>query len=138
MQGFEINERIIQLRKAKGLTQARFGEILGVSADVIKNIEYFRTTPKPLFIDLLCKVYDVNREWLETGNGEMFRQLSEEEELDNLIGEFLSENMSEQKKKLTRSVLKLISELPEEAFPKIREFAEEIIAIQPETKKDED
>ncbi len=64
--------RIQQVRKSLGLTQKEFGLKLGVSRDVISNIENGRVEPKEAFINLLCSLYNVNKKWLETGEGEIF------------------------------------------------------------------
>lgn len=64
--------RIRAVRKALKLSQKDFGAALGVSRDVIGNIEYGRVSPKEPFVALLCHQYKVNRSWLETGEGEMF------------------------------------------------------------------
>lgn len=76
-----INERILLLRENLSLTRKAFGEKLGVSDSVIKNIEYNVTDPKPLLLQQICKVYAVDPYWLETGSGEMFLPMEEEEEL---------------------------------------------------------
>ena len=85
-----INERIRALRESMSISQEEFGKRLGVSRSVIKNIDYKKTVPKDLFIDLLCKTFSVNKEWLISGTGGMFissadnilNQLSREYKLD--------------------------------------------------------
>lgn len=52
------------------MSQREFGKSLGVSRDVMANIENNRVQPSATFILLLCSVYNVNMHWLETGNGE--------------------------------------------------------------------
>ena len=71
-------DRIKAVREAYRLTQREFGERLGVSRDVISNLEYERVQPKDVFIRHICEMYNVNEQWLKTGNGEMF--LSDPEE----------------------------------------------------------
>lgn len=66
--------RIRALREALRLSQRQFGEKLGVSRDVIGNLEYGRVEPKPLFLQHLCQLYKVNPVWLETGEGAMFEE----------------------------------------------------------------
>lgn len=87
---YEINERIFELRKALNLTQTEFGSGLGVGRGVIANIEYKSTEPKPLLLQQICKTYNVNLEWLETGEGEMFAPVTEQEKLAEFFGEVLS------------------------------------------------
>ena len=67
-----INERILYLRDTLNLTRKAFGEKIGVSDSVIKNIEYSVTDPKPLLLQQICRVYNVDPDWLENGSGEMF------------------------------------------------------------------
>ena len=70
--------RIKDVRKTLKLSQREFGEKLGVSRDVISNVEYGRVRPKELFLRHICKVYNVNEHWLETGEGDMFDSNPEE------------------------------------------------------------
>lgn len=79
---FEVNDRVYSLRKHLGLSQTAFGQALGVGIGVIKNIEYKLTEPKPDFLSLVCKVYNVDPFWLETGEGEMFL---EKDDLESLL-----------------------------------------------------
>lgn len=67
-----MTSRIKILRKTLKLTQRKFGEELGVSRDVISNLEYNRVKPKPLLIKHICKLYNVNEHWLNTGEGDIF------------------------------------------------------------------
>ena len=67
-----MHRRIKILRESLGLTQREFGEKLGVSRDVISNLEYNRVQPKKLLIKHICELYNVNENWILTGNGEMF------------------------------------------------------------------
>ena len=67
-----INSRIKILRKQLKLSQDAFGEKIGVSRAVIRNIDNDLVEAKPLMIKHICEVYGVNHEWLEHGAGEMF------------------------------------------------------------------
>ena len=71
----ELHERIRYLRKeVLKLSQKDFGEALGVSRDVIKNLELnllARPEQKDPLIRLICKTYNVNYSWLAEGIGEM-------------------------------------------------------------------
>lgn len=67
-----MHSRIKAIRKANKLTQTEFGEALGVSIDVIKNIELGRVEPKPLIINHIVAVFGVSKTWLESGEGEMY------------------------------------------------------------------
>ncbi len=71
------NSRVRELRKTLKLSQTKFGEKLGVSKDVIVNIELERVELKELMLNLICKTYNVNPLWLSEGKGEMFFEVSE-------------------------------------------------------------
>jgi len=70
--GLILTNRIKTVREALNLSQREFGEKLGVSRDVISNIEYNRVKPKELLLRHICQLYRVNENWLKTGEGEMF------------------------------------------------------------------
>ena len=69
-----ISNRVKEVRKLSKLSQAAFGEKLGVSRDVINDVENDRVTPKDLLIKHLCSVFNVNEEWLRDGSGEMYTE----------------------------------------------------------------
>lgn len=76
----EIHERMKLIRQENNLTQAEFGEKLGVSRDVYANIENNRLkkpeTKEPV-VKLICKTYGINEEWLRTGSGEKYSAIDE-------------------------------------------------------------
>ncbi len=67
-----MDERLKEIRKALNLTQEEFGKKLGVSRGVIVNMELHRAEIKPLFIEHLCSIFNVNEDWLYSGTGDMF------------------------------------------------------------------
>lgn len=72
----ELHERVRELRKKHlRLSQTAFGEKLGVSRDVIKNIELntlARPEQKLSLIKLMSKEFNVNENWLLEGIEPMF------------------------------------------------------------------
>lgn len=87
-----IASRIREVRKALGtkMSQEEFGATLGVSRSVIANIEYDKVAPTDLFLKMLCKTYNVNMDWLMTGEGEMFVSLSRAEQIAAFAGSVLA------------------------------------------------
>lgn len=67
-----MSERMKAVREALRLSQREFGERLGVSRDVISNIEYGRVAPRAVLLRHICQCYRVNEHWLSTGEGCMF------------------------------------------------------------------
>lgn len=75
----EMHDRIKELRKKHlRMSQAAFGEKLGVNRDVINNIENNRLAKpeqKLSLIKLMCKEFSVSEEWLLNGTEPMFIEL---------------------------------------------------------------
>ena len=102
---YTINERITQIRKELNLSQTVFGEKLGVSRGVIKNIDEKNTIPKSEFLSLICKVFNVDPFWLESGEGDMFLPQSEEDELMQFASEMIHDKDLNWLKQLVLSVM---------------------------------
>ena len=78
----EIHERIREFRESQKLSRDAFGERIGVSRDVIANIELNRLArpeqKEPLY-KLICKEFHLNEKWLMTGKGEPFNEEADED-----------------------------------------------------------
>jgi transcriptional regulator with XRE-family HTH domain len=85
-----VNERIKAVRLALGISQEEFGKRLGVTRGAITNIELNKVEPKPLFVDLICREFNVNEDWLKNGAEPMFLQRSRNEELSAFFGDLLN------------------------------------------------
>ena len=72
-----MNERIKQLRQALGLSGEKFGEKLGIKRAAVSNIENGRTNISDKTISLICLAYNVNEDWLRTGDGDMFNDTAD-------------------------------------------------------------
>ena len=85
-----MNERIKAVRLALGISQEEFGKRLGVTRGAITNIELNKVEPKPLFVDLICREFNVNEDWLKNGAEPMFLQRSRNEEPSAFFGDLLN------------------------------------------------
>ena len=68
----EVKDRLKALRKALGLKQREVAERLGIEVGGIGKWESGSQPIPATRIYQLCKEYNVRREWLEHGEGEMF------------------------------------------------------------------
>lgn len=69
----EIGERLIDIRKALDIKQGLFAAKLGfASGNGLSMIEKGRNPLRETHCKILEFTYNVNIEWLKTGNGEMF------------------------------------------------------------------
>lgn len=69
-----MNERIKQLRNKLKLSQSAFGERLGVSRDMVNNLERGRVDIKDHIVKLISSEYGVNEDWLRYGTEPMYIQ----------------------------------------------------------------
>lgn len=67
-----MKERIRALRTELGLSQREFAERIGMARDAIASYERGNAYPSGSALIAIEKVYGVRREWLLTGEGEMF------------------------------------------------------------------
>lgn len=85
-----MNERIKELRKHLNMNQTEFGSRIGVKQTTIAGYENGLRTPSDLAVSSICKEFGVNEIWLRTGEGDMMRAMSREEELSVMMGKLLT------------------------------------------------
>ena len=89
-----MNERIRLLRKELGLNQSDFGNKIGVKQATVAGYESGARTPLDAVVSSICREFDVNEEWLRTGEGEMFEQMTEQQKLLKYTGMLLKDKDS--------------------------------------------
>lgn len=68
--------RIIELRKINNLSQEKFAEKLNLSRNFINQVETGKKNFSDRTILDICREFNVNEEWLRTGEGEMYSSSS--------------------------------------------------------------
>lgn len=126
----EIYERIRLLRKdTLKMSQEVFGERLGVSRSVIKNIELnalARPDQKLSLIKLICKEFSVSEEWLLNGTGDMFA--SNEAEYSTLIDRVMTgEN------EFAKNIFKTFALFEEEDWEALQRMIETYLSVSSES-----
>ena len=76
-------ERVRFIRKNSNinLTLEKFGERIGLRKSSLSQIENDINTLTDSNIKAICREFDVREEWLRTGKGEMFEQLTEQQKI---------------------------------------------------------
>lgn len=87
-----MKSRIKQVRKDAGLTQVEYGKRLGVAGNTITNYENGMREPSNAIIAAICREFNVNEEWLRTGKGSMYVEMSRAELAANIVGSALNTN----------------------------------------------
>lgn len=73
--------KIKEIRKALGLSQPEFGELIGIKAPQVSLIESGKHDLSEKTKLRIIDKYHVNPVWLDTGEGEMFLPFSESDEI---------------------------------------------------------
>lgn len=66
------NERVRAVRQALGLSQQEFGSRIGIKISAMSYLESGKSRLTESNAILICKEFNVSREWLLNGTGEMF------------------------------------------------------------------
>lgn len=114
-----MNDRIKKLRKTLKMSQDEFAKKLGYTRGKITNIELNKTEPEEPFIDLICQVFNVNKEWITLGEGEMFAEMSREEYIAKFVGSVLRDKEETFKKRY----ISMLSKLDEDGWKALEQVA---------------
>lgn len=85
-----MNERIKRIRLDAEKTQSEFGEILNYSQNYIAQIETGKKIPSDRLLSNICRIFNVNHDWLVSGNGMPYKDI-ENEEMDYIINDLIAE-----------------------------------------------
>lgn len=85
-----MNERIKDIRKKEGLSQQKFADKLGIARGNIAAYEVGKNAPSDAVISLICSKFNVNKDWLLTGKGDMYDV--PEDEIAAVVSDLLDES----------------------------------------------
>lgn len=115
--------RIKILRKALGLSQTDFGTKIGVTRGVINNLDRGVTVLQEPLSSLICSVFNVRRDWLENGSGEMFEQPDAEAPFYNALGAIANDEPDSIRKRFVIA----LGELDDEGLDILESFIRTLI-----------
>jgi transcriptional regulator with XRE-family HTH domain len=73
-----FDNRMLEIRRQKNLTQKSFSELVGVSPSYLAIIEQGKRNPSFNFIISVLRATKVNGDWLLTGRGSMYLPIKKE------------------------------------------------------------
>lgn len=121
-----MENAVLKLRKELGLSQDKFGESLGVTGSGISKIESGQRALTEQMIKAISREYNVNEEWLRSGEGEMFVNfVDEQSELDYLIGRLSPEHDAFKIK-----FIKFMLKQPDERWDVIEQMIDEYFGVK--------
>ena len=88
-----INKRLreVRLQAANGekMLQEEFASKIGLTMSTVSQMERGVKNPTNQTIELVCKTFDINRTWLETGEGPMKKEKPPLDEVAAIVSEIL-------------------------------------------------
>ena len=82
-------DRIKAVRLSEGLSQEKFGAKIKISGASVSLLESGRNNASEQTRSLICTEFNVNEQWLRTGQGEMKYPQDREKEIMAFIGDIL-------------------------------------------------
>lgn len=129
-----MNERIKLLRKALELNQTDFGARIGVKQGTVAAYESGARVPLDSVIVSICREFGVSESWLRSGEGEMFLQLSREEEITKFCMSIIRDPDSE----FQRQFVSVLARLEPPQWQLLSDMADKLLAQRDAQKKDAD
>ena len=100
-------EKVKLIRKEKNMTLEQFGKKVGVTKQTISRIENGINALTEQMILSICREFNVNEEWLRTGNGEMFIEFDKENQLMIWALNILKDDFDSFKKRFFKMLMEL-------------------------------
>ena len=129
-------ERVKEIRKSLEMTMEQFGNKLGVTKVAISNIEKEKRNLTEQMKRAICREFNVSEEWLKTGDGEMYQQLSEDEEIAGIVSDLLEEGKDNAFYSVILEIVKTYSELSPASRKVLMEAAEKLADNLAKKKRD--
>jgi transcriptional regulator with XRE-family HTH domain len=125
-----MKERIRDLRKNHlKLTQQVFADKLGLSQNFVWQIEKGERVPSDRTISDICRIFDIQEDWLRYGLEPMRAAKSREEEIAELVGSALSGSSD-----FKKAVIKMICSRTDE---ELKALEAALLAVYEGIKKDQ-
>lgn len=120
-----MNDRIKEIRKKENLSQHKFADRLGISRGNIAAYEVGKNAPSDAVISLICREFNVNEEWLRTGNGEMYFPSIEDDRYASNVGKLQRAD--------DETIIRWVNAIAEtnpEILKQIEEFMKKVLDIE--------
>ncbi len=113
-----MKDRIKKIRKALDLTQQEFADRIGVKRNTVGQWECGINPLTDQTISSICREFNVNEDWLRTGEGEMFIKQTRDEQIASFVGSIQSSEDDSFKKRFI-SMLSSLDESEWEVLEKM-------------------
>lgn len=96
------------------------------SAYIWKILNNDSVRPRDLFIDSVCREYNINEDWLRNGTGEMFKKIPAEDETAAYVSELL-EDEDNPLYSIIKGIMKTYSQLDNKSQEILRDFSKSLL-----------
>lgn len=105
-----MKDRFKELRKELNATQQEFADKLKISRNFVAQIEMGSKVPSDRTIDDVCREFNVNEEWLRTGNGDMFIPGIKDKQISAMLADVMKSGEDSFRHRLVSSLARLDDE----------------------------
>lgn len=118
-----MKDRLKAIRAALKLTQAEFAKSIGLTRATIASYEGGYLDISERTINDICRVHNINEQWLRTGEGPMFKEQSD---IDNMLAAEVAKLLRSEDE-FTKKLIYTYLSLPDDAKDKVKEFVSLIV-----------
>ena len=108
--GIKLKDRFKELRKELNVTQQEFADKLKISRNFVAQIEMGSKVPSDRTIDDVCREFNVNEEWLRTGNGDMFVPEIKDKQISAMLADVMKSGEDSFRHRLVSALARLDDE----------------------------
>lgn len=119
-----INQRIAAVLKVSGLTKTAFAKRLRIGQPFVSELCSGIKQPSDRTVRDICEEFNVNETWLRTGAGDMFNEITRDEQIADFVGEVLRE----QDDSFRRRFIAMLSRLGEDDWTVLERMANDLAA----------
>ncbi len=105
-----MKDRFKELRKELNVTQQEFADKLKISRNFVAQIEMGSKVPSDRTIDDVCREFNVNEEWLRTGNGDMFVPGIKDKQISAMLADVMKSGEDSFRHRLVSALARLDDE----------------------------
>lgn len=113
-----MKDRIKKIRNELGMSQEKFGNVIGLKKNSMSQIESGINSPSEPTIKSICREFNVNEEWLRYGKGEMRKNRTRNQEISDFANNIM-EDLDESFRKRLMVALSKLNESDWETIEKI-------------------
>lgn len=128
-----IGHRIKKVRELFGKNQRDFASSIKIGQSTLAMFENGQREPKEIHIEQICVKYGINKDWLQTGQGEPITKLTRNQE----IAAFANDVMELPDKNIKKRLILAISKLTIDDWKRIDEIARDVFADEQKKKGDD-